>query len=190
MSSRLAAVYSVPLDELRALPGSFKKEPAQMIARDFIGREEIDEMFAECDLPNTLESAVQQILNGEPLREDCGTLYGYAVEGLCWAIGSTFFLPTGFPTIEYFDGLLQRHSAPVSLNVLTFSGFPLPIPKPSDYPFAGCWLPEQVIAASEFFDRLRVDRETPTLQLGVETVRRWLAEAMKHETDALVGFYY
>lgn len=43
----IGAVYSVPLDELRALPGSRKKKPARMIARDFIGREEIDEMFGE-----------------------------------------------------------------------------------------------------------------------------------------------
>src|SRR2546429_645431 len=103
MGANIGAIYSVPLHDLRALPGSRnnarKKKLARMIARDFIGRDDIDEMFGEDfdDLPNTLFAAVQQILNGEELREDRGALYGYAVEGLCWAVGTTFFLPLGFP---------------------------------------------------------------------------------------------
>lgn len=190
MSSSLAAVYSVPLDELARLPGSRKKKPARMIARDFIGREEIDEMFEEYDPPNTLYSAVQQILNGEPLLEDRGTLYGYAIEGLCWAIGTTFFLPIGFPTVEYMDRFLERRSAPVRLKDLVFSGFPLPIPEPDGFPMAGCWRPEQVITAAEFFTRLQMKRENKVIQVGVEHILLWLEEAIKHETDALVGFYY
>jgi hypothetical protein len=190
MSSRLAAVYSVPLDELLALPGSKKKKPARMIARDFLGRQEIDDMFVEYDRPNTLYSALLQILNGEPLLEDRGALYGYAVEGLCWAIGTTFFLPMGFPTVAYMDGFLTRRSSPVTLDSLVSSGFLLPIPEPGDFPSAGFWKTEQVIAASRFFDDLSVEHETREIQVGVDTIRSWLVEAIKHETDTLVGFYY
>jgi hypothetical protein len=71
-----------------------------------------------------------------------------------------------------------------------FSGFPLPIPPPGDFPMAGCWKPEQVIVASEFFRGLPVAQEAELIQVGVQEIRRWLAEAMKHEADALVGFYY
>jgi hypothetical protein len=190
MSSRLAAVYSVPLDELLALPGSKKKKPARMIARDFIGRQEIDDMFVEYDRPNTLYSAVLQILNGEPLLEDRGTLYGYAVEGLCWAVGTTFFLPMGFPSVEYMDEFLKRWCSPVTLDALVSSGFLLPIPQPGDFPFAGFWKPEQVIAAFQFFDDLAIEHEPREIQVGVDEIRRWLAEAIKHETDTLIGFYY
>lgn len=190
MSSALAAVYSVPLDELRALPGSRKKKHARRIARDFIGRQEIDEMFAEYDPPNTLYSAALQILNGEPLLEDRGTLYGYAVEGLCWSVGTTFYLPIGFPKIEYFDEFLARHPAPVRLTDLAFSGLPLPVPEPGDFPFAGCWEPDRVSAAAAFFAGLQTEHEDQYIRTGVETVRKWLDEALKHETDALVGFYY
>src|SRR5580700_2106968 len=157
MGSGIGAIYSVPIDDLRTLRNSRssarKKKLVRMIARDFIGREDIDEMFTEEfeDPPNTLYGAVQQILNGEPLLEDRGALYGYAVEGLCWAIGTTFFLPIGFPTVEYMDEFLKRRSAPVRLKDLAFSGFPLSIPQPGDFPMAGYRMSEQVIAASEFF---------------------------------------
>jgi hypothetical protein len=194
MSSGIGAVYSVPFDDLRALPGTRNvrraRKLARMVARDFIGRAAIDEMFEELDPPNTLYQAVQQILNGEPLLEDRGALYGYGVEALCWAVGTTFFLPIGFPTVEYFDRFLKERSSPVLLEGLVLSGFPLPIPQPRDYPFAGWWRPEQVLIASEFFGRLRVGQEPELIHVGAREVRRWLAEAVKHETDALVGFYY
>src|SRR5262245_43741561 len=138
MSSRIGAVYSVPLDDLRALPGTRDsrraRKLARMIARDFMGRRDIDEMFEEYDPPKTLYEAVQQILNGEPLLEDRGTLYGYGVEALCWSIGTTFFLPIGFPTVEYLDRFLKERASPVLLEGLVFSGFPLPIPQPGDFP--------------------------------------------------------
>jgi len=189
MGSALAAVYSVPLDKLRSLPGSRRKKLARMIARDFIGRDDIDEMFAEHDPPNTLYAAAQQILNGEPLRDDLGSLYGYAVEGLCWSIGTTFYLPIEFPTIEHFDQFLTRVGAPVRLHDLAFAGMPLAVP-PGDFPFAGSWSPERVITAAAFFDGVSTDGEDRYIQAGARESRRWLAEAMKHETDALVGFYY
>jgi hypothetical protein len=194
MGTGIGAVYSVPLDELRALPGSGdrarKKKLARMIVKDFIGREDVDEMFSEQfdDPPNTMNGAVQQILNGEPLLEDRGGLYGYAVEGLCWAIGSTFFLPIGFPGHEALDEFLTAHGSPVTLERLLFSGFPLPIPEPESYPMAGVWEPPQVIAASAFLATL--PRAKGDLEVGIAEVRAWVAEAVKHETDGLVGFWY
>jgi hypothetical protein len=194
MGYRIGAVYSVPLDDLRALPSSQKtarkKKLARMVARDFISREEIDEMFAEYDPSNTLYAAVQQIMNSEPLLADRGTLYGYAVEALCWAIGTTFDLPIEFPTVEYMDQFLKRHGSPMLLEQLVFSGFPLVIPPPGDFPTADSWNPEQVLAASRFFGRLRVEEEERIAKRGVEEIRKWLEEAVTHETDALVGFYY
>lgn len=189
MGAFIGAVYSVPLDELRTLPGSRKKKPARMIARDFIGREEIDEMFGEdYDPPNTLYAAVQQILNGESLLPDRGGLYGYAVEGMCWAVGTTFILPFGFPGYEALDVYLTAHGSPVTLEQLLFSGFPIPIPQPSDYPMAGVWEPAQVIAASRFLSSLP---DPPTeLAIGIAEIRMWVAEAVKHKTDGLVGFWY
>src|SRR4051812_217309 len=114
MGSDIGAVYSVPLDELRILPGSQNDELAQLIAKDFPGRADIDEMFAGAldNEPGTLEAAVQHILDGKPLLEDRGPLYGYAVEGLCWAVGSTFFLPIGFPAYESVDEYLKAHGGP------------------------------------------------------------------------------
>jgi hypothetical protein len=193
MGYRIGAVYSVPLDDLRALASSQKtarkKKLARMVARDFIGRAEIDEMFAEFDPPNTLYAAVQQIMNAEPLLADRGTLYGYAVEALCWAMGTTFFPPIEFPTVEYMDEFLKRQGSPVLLEELVYSGFPLVIPPPCAFPTAGSWTPEEVIVASRFFGRLRVE-EDRIAEVGVEEIRKWLEEAVKHETDSLVAFYY
>jgi hypothetical protein len=194
MSANIGAVYSVPLDKLRALPGSRKstrkKKLARLIARDFIGRDEIDEMFAEqfADPPNTLYAAVQQVLNGEPLLKDRGALYGYAVEGLCWAVGTTFFLPLAFPGYEAMDKFLTAQGSPVTLERLLFSGFPLSIPEPDDYPMAGVWEPAEVLAVARFLASLpEVDKK---LVVGVAQVRKWVAEAIKQETDGLVGFWY
>src|SRR4051812_48523911 len=115
MSSGLAAVYSVPLDQLRGLRGSRKRKLARKIATDFY-REDVDEMFEEFDPPNTVYSALLQILDGVPLLEDRGCLYGYAVEGLCWMIGTTFYMPAGFPNDEYLEAFLKRCSSPVTLG--------------------------------------------------------------------------
>lgn len=83
---------------------------------------------------------------------------------------------------------LTAHGSPVTLERLLFSGFPLTIPEPDGYPMAGLWEPAQVIAASEFLATLT---DPPgELGVGIAEVRRWVAEAIKHETDALVGFWY
>jgi hypothetical protein len=47
-----------------------------------------------------------------------------------------------------------------------------------------------VKAASGFFSRLQLEQEAEVIQVGVGAIRSWLAEAIKHETDALVGFCY
>ena len=51
-------------------------------------------------------------------------------------------------------------------------------------------MPAQVIAASEFFGGLQLEHEAELIQVGVREIRGWLAVAIEHDTDALVGFYY
>ncbi len=196
MSANIGAIYAVPLAELRVLPGTKraaqKKKLVRMILKDFIGREEIDEMAAEFDLdgpPTTLAAAAQHILDGGPLLDDDrGFLYGYAVEALCWAIGNTHFLPMDFPSYEAMDAYLTEHGSPVTLEKLLFSGFPLTIPDPDCYPSAGVWEHEDVRAASTFLASLP-DPEGP-LGVGIGEIRAWVADALSRPGEGLVGFWY
>jgi hypothetical protein len=190
MSSDIAMIYSVPLDELRTLPGSRNTALPKLIAKEFSGRDEIDEMFSEDypGEPKTLVAAVRHILAAKPFRQDRGSLYGYAVEALCWSIGSSISLPMGFPGYPAIDKYLTAKGSPVTLEKLMFSGFPLTIPEPEDYPMAGVWEPTEVLAMSEFLAKLKTPRGK--LKVGLEAIRDWVAEAVKHETDGLVGFWY
>jgi hypothetical protein len=193
MGSGIGAIYSVPLEPLRRIAGSRKRSRkiSQRVVRDFIGCQEIDEMFAEYDPPNTLGEAVAQIINGEPLEDDRGTLYGYAVEALCWYLGTTFILPIGFPPYEYLEAYLKPLGCPATLEELLFSGFLIPIPTPGDFPFAGHWLPEKVREMWAFLERTEVEEQEEGIAIGLQELKRWLKEAVDREpTDCLVGFYY
>lgn len=190
MGAAIGAVYSVPLKELRAVVGSRDKKVARTVQRDFYQRDAVDMIFEDDDPPNTVAAAMRQIVNGETLDRDKGSLYGYALEALCWYVGSTFILPMAFPSEKTLDKYLVPRGCPVKVADLVFSGYPLRIPDPGDYPFAGRWAPKQIKAALAFFNALSVKRASKPIQVGVAEIRRWLEEAAGRPGDSLVGFYY
>jgi hypothetical protein len=188
MGADIGAVYSVPLARLREAPGSGRRATAMLIQEGFYNREQVDDMFSDYSSPpRTLDEAVRQIMNGEELQPDRGSLYGYAVEALCWAKGKTYFLPIGFPSYKSIDEYLSIHQSPQTLDGLLFSGFPIPIPTPADFPSAGVWEVEEVATMSQFLATLPEASEELASALG--EVRRWVDEAAK-EGHGLVGFWY
>jgi hypothetical protein len=88
-----------------------------------------------------------------------------------------------FPPFHELDNFLKPLGCPVSLRRLCGSGCPLPIPY-EPFPAIGCWSPDEVVAAKEFFDQLPSDRASGALAFGVSEVRDWLNAAIHRESGA------
>lgn len=182
-------VYAVPLEKLRAVPGSGAERFVQReglldaVSHRYHHREGVDSMFEGEEPPNTLLEALAQIIDGSALDAGKGSLYGYAVQALCWYFGTEICTPIGFPTLEELDQFLQPLGCPVSLQDLRCTGSPIPIPFPFEgFPGIGCWPPEQVVAAERFFEDLSVDRADERIASGVSEVRGWLHAALHRES--------
>src|SRR5215469_13673112 len=94
MMSMALTVYAVPWYELRDIPGSRRRKLVTEIERQYGPRQSLDEMFGDIygdgEPPRTLGEAVRQIVNGADLHPGKGTLYAYAVEAICWSLGTMF----------------------------------------------------------------------------------------------------
>lgn len=190
MGSAVAFVYAVPRNELLAVPGSRRQEIVATIAEDYWRLHDVAECFEGDDLPIDLAGAVAQIVNGERLYPDLGSLYLYAVEAICWYLGSTLVLPIEFCSDESIDALLIARGCKLRVGDLVSCGSPLPIPEPGYPPSIGWWTPEAIAAGASQIDSISlvgVDHETAA---GVVEVRQWLAEAKEMPDGCLVGTYY
>jgi hypothetical protein len=190
MGSAIAFVYAVPRHELLSVPGSRRQEIIATIAEEYWRLENVAECFEDDDLPVDLAGAVAQIVRGEELHPGLGSLYLYAVEAICWYLGSTLILPIGFCGEHRLDQFLAARGCPLRVGDLISCGSPLPIPEPDCPPMIGWWTPEAIAAATSAVMSLNldgVDRETAE---GVAEVRRWLSEALDTPDGCLVGTYY
>lgn len=190
MGSAVAFVYAVPRNELLRVPGSRQKRIIKTIAKDYWRLEAVAESFEDDDLPIDLVGAVTQIVNGEQLQPDLGSLYLCAVEAICWHLGSTLVLPIGFPGHEEIDEQLAGHGCPLRVEDLVFSGSPLAIPEPDCPPSMGWWPPEAITAGAPLIGRIPLRRVGREIAAGLAEVRRWLAEVRKVPDGCLVGTYY
>jgi hypothetical protein len=190
MGSAVAFVYAVPRTELLRVPGSRQKRIIKMIAKDYWRLEAVAESFEDDDLPIDLVGAVTQIVNGEPLQADLGSLYLCAVEAICWYLGSTLVLPIDFPEHEVIDRQLAAHGCPLRVADLVFCGSPLAIPAPDCPPSMGWWSPEAIMSGASLIERIPLKGVGRGAARGLAEVRRWLAETRKVPDGCLVGTYY
>lgn len=194
-------VYSVPLKELLALPGSGGHQDLLESIRDecwFVEEmdEHIEEHNADLDeddenrLPFTFVDAVTQIINGEPLHPAGGHIYGSAFEAICWGMGSTLcHVENHFnSSIRELDEFLLRSGVPLRFWDLHYAGQLLPFPTPEDLPAIGWWTPNQICRAAARLNALSLDGLGAALADDVREVRNWLAEASGQEGDCIVGF--
>jgi hypothetical protein len=190
MGNGIAFVYAVSRRELLAVPGSARQEIIDTIAAEYWQLDNVAQSFEDDDLPIDLVGAVAQIVRGEELDPDLGSLYLHAVEAICWYLGSTLVLPVGFCGEERIDELLEAQGCRLRVAQLVGFGSPLPIPEPGYPPEIGWWAPEAIAAGGPEILSLSlegVDRETAE---GVAEVRSWLFEAMDLPDGCLVGTYY
>jgi len=183
-------VYSVPWDELRAIPGSRRRKPVADIERHYGPRQSLDEMFGKAGSPLTLGEAVRQIIDGADLDPGWGTVYAYAVEAMCWSLGTMFEGQLLRREREAMDRFLEPRRCPVRLWDLGSRGSPVPIPEPGNPPSVGYWTPQEVSEAGPFFEEVSLEGAGQRITRGVEEINRWLEEAFEHDSDGLVGFEY
>jgi hypothetical protein len=192
-------VYSVPYSALVATPGSKDKRLLELIRADCWFVQDIDEMIAQQNqdcaeeerIHLTFIDAVEQFLSGQPMEGAPGFVYGYALEAVCWALGSQ--LDTSpVPAIRHqaLDAFLQERGLPLSIGELTAAGPPVAIPEPSGFPSIGFWKPEVVMDAWVALEDVDLDQVPASFRRQLDTISRWLDEAAEHEDDCLVGFVY
>jgi hypothetical protein len=190
-------VYSVPYQALLAIPGSRDKQVLDQIQVECPFTKSIDELI-DCRNEDTESpirirylDAVRQILDGRPLEGAPGFVYGYALEGICWSLGSTLS-NDAVPGLHFdeLDTFLTESAVPLTILQLTCGGSPFPIPEPDDFPGIGFWTPELIKVGAGALKQLN-RKEVPDYILEcIETIDSWLAEAFEHEGDCLVGFVY
>jgi hypothetical protein len=197
-------VYSVPVDRLRAAPGS-KDKKLLAAARKLKGFfETIDEIAEDLEeeeeeKPPKCAAAYRQIVNGEPYAEDFGYVYGYAYEGLCTALGAAID-PSWTQVAGSYDWFQEIDKALAALRIklkvtdLLYRGPMIDIPRPDDWPALGWWTADEVAAAATVFDALDFgtpDRKTKKVVQRVADaigdIRSWIAVAAGRPGEWLIG---
>jgi hypothetical protein len=196
-------VYSVPVDQLRALPGSKDKrlldllrenpETFELLQHDFDDEEE--------EKPPSGAEAVRQILQGEPLDENFGFVYGYAYESLCGVVGvgvepTWTGIARFYKWFEEIDQALALLGVPVKIVDLCYRGCLITIPDPDDFPGMGWWTADELAKAAEVFRSLDVQkldaktrRKVQPMLPVIEQIRQWIDFGAGRRGDWLIGIH-
>jgi hypothetical protein len=184
--------YLVDYDELRAVPGSKDSKLLKEIlttCKGFLAS--VDDLPMESPLSCT--QAVEQIINGDPVNEDWGFVYGYAYEAICKTIGSNLdpwpMSTKGSELFGQLDQALTSMSVALRFADLTGRGCLITIPKPVGFPFLGWWTAEEVAQAAPLLRKWARRKSDSELTRLLKDVRTWLEEALENEDDWVVGVY-
>ena len=197
-------VYSVPVDRLRAAPGS-KDKKLLAAARKLKGFfETIDEIAEDLEeeeeeKPPKCAAAYRQIVNGEPYADSFGYVYGYAYEALCMALGaeterSWTQIARSHDWFKEIDAALAALRINLKITGLLYRGALINIPEPADYPALGWWTADEVAAAAIAFEALDLNRldgeikkQVERVSDAIEDIRSWIAVASDRPGDWLIG---
>ena len=194
--------YLVPADRLLGLIGSGDRQFLAEIAEQQADRiAELDENFddhrdedEEDDSARlgTLE-AIGEIIDGKPIHEHLGHVYGYAFERICDHLGE--LLPNSYAGgrsawVDRIDAHLGRLGLGLSLTNLIYRGPPTPLPDPDDYPFIGHWTASEVAAAAGAIEGLDLDCPDSEEEGALKEIRGWLEDSRAKPGSMIVGFCY
>lgn len=188
-------VYAVPWADLKQVVGAGDQPALLDAATETAGWlfDQIDGIDPECGL--TCRQALGQILAGAPLDETLGSLYGYALQGLCLHLGEPM-VPNVSGIVgasDWIDGIDQALAAggvPLHLTDLAYDDRPLPLdlPTPDDYPFIGVWTPGMLLAATQALHRLDLRGLDPGTADDLRAIQGWVDAAARRDGVALIGF--
>lgn len=190
MSSTIT-IYAVSLERLKQAAGS-KDEAllAQIVEQQADYLENVDEIDEDSGF--LCADALADILHGRVNDETPGYLYGYAFEALCRQLGEEV---GGIPSIsrattwiEMVDAELQAKSSPIGLSGLVFSGCPLTLPQPDDYPVIGHVAASLIAPVLAKLATLDADGFEDDAAEVIAEITAWLEAAAATPGAALVGF--
>ncbi len=190
MSSTIT-VFAVSLERIKQAVGSQDESLlAQIVTEQDYYLKNTDSIDGDCDFK--CEDALADIIHGRVTEDMAGYLYGYAFGIICRQLGVELDNIPGIARaatwIERIDASLQEIFSPIQLSDFLYTGCPISIPEPDDYPFIG-HLPATRIAA--------ILGELSTLDLtGLESnaaeilgqMTAWLKTANTTPGASLVGF--
>jgi hypothetical protein len=177
--------YLIDLEELRRAVGSRRQS---LIAASLGGDpNELRDAWeteedAEVEGLVSFDQAVRHLVMGEPLNQDCGSEYGYALERLCRHLGEVI-LPDAWGAVRWAavtDSGLE--------DLLTKTGSPVPIPN-TDFPVIGHWTAAEVAAKVSELGGSHLTSDDDELQELLEEYEGWLRKAAA-KGNAIVFFYY
>lgn len=155
---------------------------------EFITR--IDDINPDSEF--TCAMAIASLVNGDVSREIPPYLYGYALEAICFYVGVRLnpieHLHVPGEWIKQVDNIMEKKKLPVFLSALVYSGSPVVIPAPTDYPYIGKWLPREIKPAIDAFASIPVNTIEPGVARVFGQMFEWLKAASVKPDNSIIGF--
>lgn len=168
--------YMVDLDKVRKAVGSGDADLVEQI------RNSDPQRFGDDGEDLSLGTALQQLVMGEPLIEEHGYQYGYALEQLVKHLGKE--LP-----LDLWCGVRWAAVADSGVEPILMSGSPVPLPEIPDFPTIGHLPREMIISAVAKMGDEGLGHANPELLELLKEFETWMREAAREKLD-IVLFYY
>lgn len=197
-------VFAMNTDKLAAIYGCQEEEKIELLQDSGAWEiENIDELFEdsiEDGAPSTL-AAWKQIIRGENLDRNYGSIYAYAIEIYCQVSKQKFlnnapFSPCNLAWLEEVDSMLEKLGivAEFRLEKFIYGSLPISIPSPDDFPCCGHIKSDIVYRAFQDFKKLDSIDVADRYVEAIEAIQEWLNYAGKRfergNPLGLVGFYH
>lgn len=195
-------VYSVPVERLRAAPGSKDRKllaATRKLEGFFATIDEIAENFEEEERPPKCADAFKRIVNGQLVTGGFPYVYGYAYEALCLALGaeterSWTQIAGSYDWFQEIDKALAILKVELKVTDLVCRGPLIPIPRPDEFPSLGWWTADEVSQAAAVCEALdlkalngKTSRTVKKAASAIDDIRSWIAVAAARPGDWLVG---
>jgi hypothetical protein len=205
MSNRLS-VYAVNVDKLAAVIGSGDRQLEAKIAgwavRWFADIDELADRDEDDDdddddeepTPTCLEVLSRLIEGVDPNAVPVlhRYVYGYVFQALCGFLGEELdaisSIAQSSKWIDSIDQYLAEIEIPVKFADLIYSGCPVPIPEPDDYPMIGRLSPEVIAQGLEPLRSVVLAHPNDDPESTVLQLRQWFEHASARPGSSLVGF--
>jgi hypothetical protein len=183
--------YAVSLDRLKKVIGCGDKvllgEILSQQAEFFADIDMIDE---DCEFH--CSDALTGLVLGEINDDIPAYLYGYAFRALCAHMGKELLGISGisgtYEWITEIDAAQEANGVRLQLADLVYSGSPIAIPIPDDFPSIGSWSEKKILPALDDFqtvDFSTIDRDVADTMKQMKT---WLAITSKIPEASIIGF--
>ncbi len=190
MSSTLN-VYAVSMSQLKQVLGSANQALIDAIfASEGDWLESINDIDDEAGF--SCEDAIGFLIHGAINQECPGYLYGYGLEVICAHIGTRLPEISGisgaYDWIQEVDAVLNEHGVPISLNDLVYTGSPVPIPQPDDYPVIGKWDAHTIAPALDAMRSIDLSQLDYDAKSTLVQMQGWLEATLKTPDRCVIGF--